>query len=61
MDLGGLLFSGQILEGDISVSRSVSDRDDQTGSPSREPLTAASRGTVRWRWFSMGGVHVPHS
>ena len=47
MGADGFFFRGQAaLEGDITVSRSVSDRDDQTGSLSREPLTPASCRTV---------------
>lgn len=48
MDAGCLFFWEQALEADISVSRSVSERDDdQTGSPLSEPLMPASDGTVR--------------
>ena len=48
MDACACSFVWQVIGGDISVSRSASERDDQTGSPiSSEPSTPASHGMVR--------------
>jgi len=41
---GGVVDAGLVLEGDITVSRSVSDREDQTGSPPSVPPTPAPQG-----------------
>ena len=47
MDACACSFVWQVIGGDISVSRSASERDDQTGSSSSESSTPASHGMVR--------------